>query len=86
MKPFIHNTFSTAVATTVRASAQFLRSGHDTGGVRRGVHRRLDQADRFELRDGLMHRRQAYFDPTPIVVGVFLRPWLLPHVLRGLLG
>jgi ketosteroid isomerase-like protein len=46
----------------------------------------LDVCDRFELRDGLIYRRQAYFDPTPIVVGVLLRPWLLPRVLRGMRG
>jgi limonene-1,2-epoxide hydrolase len=46
----------------------------------------LDVCDRFELRDGLIYRRQAYFDPTPIVVGVLLRPWLLPRVLRSMRG
>jgi hypothetical protein len=44
----------------------------------------FDVCDRFELRDGLIYRRQAYFDPTPIVVGVLIRPWLLPRVLRGM--
>lgn len=52
------------------------------GGRRIG----FDVTDRFVLRDGLIYRRQAYFDPTPIVVGIALRPWLLPKVLRSLRG
>jgi limonene-1,2-epoxide hydrolase len=46
----------------------------------------FDVADRFVLRDGLIYRRQAYFDPTPIIIGVLLRPWVLPAVLRCLRG
>lgn len=47
---------------------------------------RFDVCDRFQLRDGLIYRRQAFFDPAPIVVGVLLRPWVLPAVARCLRG
>jgi ketosteroid isomerase-like protein len=50
------------------------------GGRRIG----FDVCDRFVLRDGLIYRRYAYFDPTPIVVGLLLRPWLLPTALRAM--
>jgi ketosteroid isomerase-like protein len=50
------------------------------GGRRIG----FDVCDRFQLRDGLIYRRHAYFDPTPIVIGLLLRPWLLPKAVRGL--
>jgi ketosteroid isomerase-like protein len=46
----------------------------------------FDVADRFELRDGLIYRRQAFFDPTPIIIGVLLRPRVLPTVIRGIRG
>jgi limonene-1,2-epoxide hydrolase len=72
------------LTTAINGETVFIES-HVTatlGGRRIG----FDVCDRFELRDGLIYRRQAYFDPTPIVVGVLLRPWLLPRVLRGLRG
>jgi limonene-1,2-epoxide hydrolase len=46
---------------------------------------RIEVTDRFVLRDGLIYRRQAFFDPTPIVIGVLLRPLVIPTVVRGLL-
>ena len=50
------------------------------GGRRVG----FDVCDRFILREGLIYRRHAYFDPTPIVVGLLLRPWLLPKAVRSM--
>jgi hypothetical protein len=47
---------------------------------------RFEVTDRFVLRDGLIYRRQAYFDPTPIVTAVLRRPWVLPAVVRCLRG
>jgi hypothetical protein len=47
---------------------------------------RFDVIDRFVLRDDLIYRRHAYFDPTPIVVAVLLRPWVLPAVVRCMRG
>jgi limonene-1,2-epoxide hydrolase len=46
----------------------------------------LEVCDRFVLRDGLIYRRHAYFDPTPIVIGLLLRPWMLRTAVRGLRG
>jgi ketosteroid isomerase-like protein len=51
------------------------------GGRRIG----FEVCDRFTLRDGLIYRRHAYFDPTPIVIGLLLRPWLLPRAVPMML-
>jgi hypothetical protein len=46
----------------------------------------IEVCDRFVLRDDLIYRRHAFFDPTPIVVGILLRPWMLGAAIAGLRG
>jgi ketosteroid isomerase-like protein len=43
----------------------------------------FDVVDHFVLRDGLIYRRTAYFDPAPIIIGILLRPWLIPKALAA---
>jgi hypothetical protein len=42
--------------------------------------------DHFQLRDQLIYRRDAFFNPQPIVISVLLRPWVLPAVARAMRG
>jgi limonene-1,2-epoxide hydrolase len=85
------NTFGLMKDVTVEVKA-WGTNGDDVfiesvlGATMGGRRTSINVVDHFTLRDDLIYRRDVYFDPTPILVAVLLRPWVLLRVIRCLRG